>query len=192
MKPRSLSLTLAPGLAKFMRMRMFIVLVVLLAACSKKADDGNVGARSVAAVATAHKKGGYDGCALLSPAEIAEALGGTVTKGVPEPPGSLCRFKLSGETKFGPATDYEVEVSQFDYFQDRTSPNAKGIPMADVPELGPDAYLQGIGTLWSKAPDGSTILIHVDYNVFGGSTKRVLAAEAAFAQLGKTAAAHAH
>jgi hypothetical protein len=173
-------------------MRILILLAVLLAACSKHADEGNAGTGAGAAGTATHKTGQYDGCALLSPAEIAAALGGTVAKGVPEPPGSLCRFKVSGETKFGPAGDYEVEVSRFDYFQDRTSPNAKGIPMADVPELGPDAYLQGIGTLWSKAPDGSTILIHVDYNLFGSSTTKTLAAEAAYVQLGKAAASHAH
>ena len=173
-------------------MRILILLVVLLAACSKNADEGHADAKARSAGAAMLKAAGYDGCALLSPAEIAAALGGTVANGVPEPPGSLCRFKLSGPTKFGPAGDYEIDVSRTDYFQDRTSPNAKGIPMADVPELGPDAYLQGIGTLWTKAPDGSAIVIHVDYNVFEGSTTKTLAASAAFVQLGKVAASHAH
>jgi hypothetical protein len=173
-----------------MHMRVAILLVLFLAACSKPSDESNFTAPAVT------KKqgllGNYNGCALLSPKEIAAALGGTVSQGVPEPPGSLCRYKLNGDTKFGHAVDREIEVTRASvYFQDRTSPSSKGIPMIDVPELGPDAYFQGIGTLWSKAPDGSTILIHIDYNLFGATTKATLAAKDAFVQLGKTAASHA-
>jgi hypothetical protein len=177
-------------------MRMIFVLMIVLAGCSKGPDDGAVTAAPGTANTAGQKQvefGSYfDGCALLSPTEITDALGGTVSKGVPEKQSSLCRFKISGQTKYGIANDIELDVSRSTgYFQDRTSPNAKGVPMVDLPELGPDAYVQCTGALWSKAPDGSTINVNLDWNLFGASCKRLFDAKTAFVQLGKAAASHA-
>ena len=168
-----------------------------VAACSGKNETSKAGTNSSGAEVAAalskpiDMKGGMaDGCSLLSPEEIATALGGTASKGVPEAPGNMCHFKLNGQTKYGPAKDIEVYVANGPWVMDRTNKMYEHIPMVDLPELGPDAFLVGTGGLHIKAANGSEIHIELDRNLFGGSSKRLLDAKADFVQLGKAAISH--
>ncbi len=181
-------------MTRSMPLLLSVMSILLLAGCSRHDDTGETRAGSaLRGSETVDMKGGMaDGCSLVTPEDIASAFGGTVSAGVPEAPGNTCHFIINGQTKFGPAKDIKLDVFNAPWMIDRTNAMYDHVPKADIPELGPDAFLVGTGALHFKAENGTEIMIGVDYNLFGGETKQTLAAKDSFVQLGKIAASHIH
>ena len=107
---------------------------------------------------------GTDPCGLLTPSEIMAITGGTVGPGTRDQGSITCHWKISGASPAGTGSLDSLEVSYNSAmaYQAKDSPNNKGIPLIDVPELSADAYLLVVGDLFMKAGSGG---LEVNLNI---------------------------